>query len=92
MSTDQSGSEPPQHPSAQPPPGYQPPFYASHQHRRLMRAHDDKMVAGVCGGLALYLGVDPTLVRVGAVVALVVGLPATVIAYVVAWVIMPRSI
>ena len=47
------------------------------------------MVAGVCGGLARYLGVDPTLVRVALVVALVVGLPATVIAYVVAWVITP---
>jgi phage shock protein PspC (stress-responsive transcriptional regulator) len=49
------------------------------------------MVAGVCGGLARYLGVDPTLVRVLAVVALVLAFPAAVIGYVLAWAIMPTS-
>jgi phage shock protein C len=59
--------------------------------RRLMRSSDDKMVAGVCGGLARYLGVDPTLVRVAAVIALVFAFPAAVIGYVVAWAIMPSA-
>lgn len=59
--------------------------------RRLVRTSDDQLIAGVCGGLARYLGIDPTLVRVAAVIALVFGLPATAIAYVVAWAIMPRS-
>lgn len=59
------------------------------QPKRLTRSSSDKMVAGVCGGLARYLGVDPTLVRVALVVALVLGLPATLIAYVVAWAITP---
>ena len=61
------------------------------QPRRLTRTNDDKMVAGVCGGIARYFGVDPTLVRVGAVVALVVGFPATMVAYVVAWAITPQA-
>ena len=61
----------------------------SEQPRRFLRSSDDKMVAGVCGGLARYLGVDPTLVRVAWVVALVLGLPATLLAYVVAWAITP---
>jgi phage shock protein C len=30
---------------------------------RLMRSESEKMIAGVCGGLAQYLGVDPVLVR-----------------------------
>ncbi|MDT8305223.1 MAG: PspC domain-containing protein [Anaerolineae bacterium] len=30
---------------------------------RLMRSTDERMIAGVCGGLAIYLGVDPVLVR-----------------------------
>jgi phage shock protein C len=30
---------------------------------RLMRSADERMIAGVCGGLAQYLGVDPVLVR-----------------------------
>lgn len=59
--------------------------------KRLMRASDDQMIAGVCGGLARYLGIDPTLVRVAAVIALVFGLPATLIAYVLAWAIMPQA-
>lgn len=30
---------------------------------RLMRSEEERMIAGVCGGLAQYLGVDPVLVR-----------------------------
>jgi phage shock protein C len=62
-----------------------------HQPKRLVRTRDDQMIAGVCGGLARYLGVDPTLVRVGAVVALVFGFPAALVGYVLAWAIMPRA-
>jgi phage shock protein C len=32
--------------------------------RRLTRSNRNKMIAGVCGGLAEYLGMDPTLMRV----------------------------
>lgn len=32
--------------------------------RRLLRSSSDRMIAGVCGGLARYLGIDPTLVRI----------------------------
>ncbi len=59
--------------------------------KRLVRTSQDQMIAGVCGGLARYLGVDPTLIRVAAVVALVFGFPGAVIGYVVAWAIMPRE-
>jgi phage shock protein C len=31
--------------------------------KRLYRSKDDRMVAGVCGGIAEYFGIDPTLVR-----------------------------
>lgn len=33
--------------------------------KRLYKSRDKKMIAGVCGGLAEYLDLDPTLVRVG---------------------------
>lgn len=62
-----------------------------HEPKRLVRTSQDKMVAGVAGGLARYLGLDPTLVRVAWVIALVVGFPATVIAYLVAWMITPQG-
>lgn len=61
--------------------------------RRLRRSTSDARVAGVCGGLAEYLGVDPTLVRVGWIVLSV--LPGAVIggviAYLVAWLIVPKG-
>lgn len=59
--------------------------------RRLTRSRDDKMIAGVCGGLARYAGMDPTLVRVLAVIAAVFAFPGAVIGYVVAWAIMPEE-
>ena len=31
--------------------------------KKLVRSRQNKMIAGVCGGLGAYLGVDPTLVR-----------------------------
>jgi phage shock protein PspC (stress-responsive transcriptional regulator) len=59
--------------------------------KRLVRTSNDQMVAGICGGLARYFDIDPTLVRVVAVVALVFAFPATVIGYLLAWAIMPRT-
>lgn len=32
--------------------------------KRIYRSRDDKVVAGVCGGLGKYLGLDPVLIRV----------------------------
>ena len=58
--------------------------------KRLTRSSTDSMIGGVCGGLARYANVDPTLVRVAAVVALCVGFPAILIGYIVAWAIMPK--
>lgn len=57
---------------------------------RLTRSESEKMIAGVCGGLAAYLGIDPTIVRIGFVVLLFasgIGLPL----YIVLAVIMPSD-
>jgi len=64
-----------------------PPPPIIHQ---LRRSRDDRMIAGVCGGLAYYLGVDPVIVRVAAVVLAFTG-GAAVVAYVVAWLIIPEG-
>jgi len=61
--------------------------------RRLSRSGTDKQIAGVCGGLADYFGVDSTIIRLAAVViaiypgAIIGGL----VAYLIAWFIMPAS-
>jgi phage shock protein PspC (stress-responsive transcriptional regulator) len=60
--------------------------------RRLTRSLTDKKIAGVCGGLAEYFGVDATPIRVLWVIlsilcgAIVLG----VLAYLLAWLIIPR--
>ena len=55
-----------------------------------VRHRDDRMVAGVCSGIADYLGVDVTLVRLLTVVALLVSFGAALVAYVAAWILMPE--
>lgn len=57
---------------------------------RLTRSETDKMIAGVCGGLATYLNIDPVLVRLAFVILLFasgIGIPL----YFIMWVIMPRT-
>jgi phage shock protein PspC (stress-responsive transcriptional regulator) len=63
------------------------------QGRRLTRSATDKRIAGVCGGLAEYFGVDPTPVRLLWVILSIFcgAIVGGVIAYVIAWVIIPRQ-
>lgn len=58
---------------------------------RLYRSSEDKILGGVCGGLARYLGVDPLLVRILFVLlALANGLG--VLTYFVLWVLIPVGV
>ena len=61
--------------------------------RRLTRSTTDKRIAGVCGGLAEYFAVDPTVVRLVWVIVSILGCAVIggVIAYVLAWLIIPQS-
>ena len=58
----------------------------------LQRSRKNKMIAGVCGGLAEWLGWDPTVVRVLYVVGsiLSVAFPG-ILVYVVLWIVMPKA-
>lgn len=60
---------------------------------RLTRSTTDRKIAGVCGGFANYLGLDPTVVRVAwAILTFVPGaILLGVIAYLVGWFIMPSE-
>lgn len=61
--------------------------------RRLARSETDKQIAGVCGGLAEYFGVDATIVRLAAVVLAIYpgAVIGGIVAYLIAWFIMPAS-
>ncbi len=57
--------------------------------KKLYRSRKDKMLCGVCGGLGKYLGLDPTIVRL---IAVLIGLSGTgVVAYLVCAVIIPEE-
>ena len=51
----------------------------------------DKKIAGVCGGFARYLGLDVTLVRIVWVILVFVPPGVGLIAYLLAWLIMPKG-
>jgi phage shock protein C len=56
----------------------------------LRKSRDDRVVAGVCGGLARYFGVDSTLVRLAFVLLTVAG-GGGILVYLVALVLMPEE-
>jgi phage shock protein C len=60
---------------------------------RVVRSRSDKRIAGVCGGLAEYFDVDPTIMRIAwVVVSIVLGAGILgVIAYLIAWFIIPQA-
>jgi len=59
-------------------------------YRRLTRS-EDHMVGGVCGGVAAYLGVDPTVVRIITLIAAVFTFPVGPLAYLACWAVIPRD-
>lgn len=59
------------------------------ERKRLTRSLRDKMIGGVCGGIAKYFDVDPTLVRVGYILLSIFTIFSGVIAYFILWLVMP---
>jgi phage shock protein C len=58
--------------------------------RKLYRSRNQRMVAGVCGGLAEYLNVDATLIRVIFLILAVFGGSGLVI-YLAMWILVPDA-
>ncbi|RKT52286.1 PspC domain-containing protein [Saccharothrix australiensis] len=59
--------------------------------KKLRRSRDDRMVAGVCGGVAKLLGVDAALLRILLVAATLFGFGAGALLYLAAWILMPEE-
>lgn len=57
---------------------------------KLRKSRTDKMLAGVCGGFAEYLGWDPTLVRIIFAVLLISSFGTAVLAYFILAIVMPE--
>lgn len=56
--------------------------------KKLYKSSTDKKIAGVCGGIAEYFNIDPTLVRLGWVVFCALG-GSGLLAYIIMAIIMP---
>ena len=58
--------------------------------KRLYRSAKDKILGGVCGGVADYFNIDPTIVRILWILfSLIYG--SGILAYIIAWIIIPRN-
>ncbi|MDR1881726.1 MAG: PspC domain-containing protein [Prevotella sp.] len=70
-------------------------YYASGQEyargdKKFYRDMDNKMLSGVCSGIATYTGVDVTIIRV-IFVALTFGYGSSVLAYIILWIVSPKA-
>lgn len=59
--------------------------------KRLYKIEDDKKIDGVCGGIAEYFGIDPTLVRLAWLIITLFSAGAGIVGYIAAAVIMPTK-
>ena len=57
--------------------------------KKLYKSNQNKMIDGVCGGIAEYFGVDPTVIRLVAVLLSLMG--GGILAYIIAAIIIPRA-
>ena len=58
--------------------------------KRLYRSGKNKILGGVCGGIAEYFNVDPVIIRL-LWVLFALGYGSGVLAYIIAWIIIPRN-
>jgi phage shock protein C len=59
--------------------------------KKLYRSTSDRMVAGVCGGLGEYFGIDPTLVRLIFVLGTIFSFSALFWAYIIMLIVVPEE-
>lgn len=59
--------------------------------RKLYRSSTNKKIAGVCGGLAEYFGIDATVIRVIFIILLLPGGLPGIIPYLILWAVMPME-
>lgn len=61
------------------------------QYKRLYRSGNDQIIGGVLGGIAEYLNLDPTIIRILYIILLFVSFGTMILAYIVGWILIPRN-
>ena len=59
--------------------------------KKLTRPQNNKMLAGVCAGIANYFGLDPTLIRIAYALLTVFTVFSGAIVYLLLWIIIPEE-
>ncbi len=59
--------------------------------KKLYLSNKNRKIAGFCGGLAEYLDVDPTVVRLVYLFLTLLSMGAGILVYIVAWIIVPKN-
>ncbi|QHN42647.1 PspC domain-containing protein [Candidatus Mycosynbacter amalyticus] len=59
--------------------------------KRLYRSAQDRKIAGVCAGIAEYFNIDPTIIRVIAVLLLLPGGLPGFLPYIILWIVVPTA-
>ena len=59
--------------------------------KRLYRSKRDRVFGGVCGGIAQYMEVDPVVVRLVWAIATLASMGVGILAYLIAWIIVPEE-
>lgn len=55
--------------------------------RRLYRSRTNRVIAGVCGGIGDYFGIDPVIIRL----IMIFVIPAAFLVYIVMWLVVPEG-
>ena len=67
-------------------------YYSNNMKKRLYKSEEDKVFAGVIGGIAEYFDMDPTILRLLYIlIAVMTGLVPAILGYIVAALVVPRK-
>ena len=59
--------------------------------KRLYRSGKDRILGGVCGGIAEYFNVDPVIVRLAWIILTIISMGLGILGYIAAWIIIPKK-
>jgi len=59
--------------------------------KKLYRSKKERMIGGVCGGIGEFLEIDPTVIRVIWAFVTILSIGLGIIAYILAWIIIPEK-
>jgi phage shock protein C len=60
--------------------------------KKIVRLRDEKMIAGICGGIGHLIGIDPTMIRLALVfLCVITGVVPLLACYLVGWIIIPEQ-